>query len=65
MTDIRRIAAEERIAHLERSLEDLSDVVAAQAREMARLSRTIDALVRRDAERAAEAPAPVQRPPHW
>jgi len=65
MTDTRRIAAEERIAHLERSLEDLSDVVAAQSREIVRLTRRLEALMDRESEREAEAHPPVQRPPHW
>jgi SlyX protein len=61
-------ALEERIAHLMRSVDDLSDVVAAQGAEIARLTRLVQLLVEREAEREAaggEAPAANQRPPHW
>ena len=60
---------EERLAHLERQLEDLSDVVARQDREIDRLTRRVEMLMRREAEREIEAggPAPPadQPPPHW
>lgn len=59
---------EERIAHLMRNVDDLSDVVAAQATEIARLTRLVQLLVEREAEREAaggETPAANQRPPHW
>lgn len=61
-------ALEERIAHLMRTVDDLSDVVAAQAREVDRLTRLVQLLVEREAEReamAAEGPAANVRPPHW
>ncbi len=62
-------ALEERIAHLTRAIEDLSDVVARQAGEIARLERRVAMLVAREGEREAEAGASVpladQRPPHW
>lgn len=62
-------AAEEQIAHLVRAVDDLSDIVARQADEIARLTRRVDLLARRDAAREAEAGAPPppadQRPPHW
>ncbi|WP_299836558.1 SlyX family protein [uncultured Jannaschia sp.] len=64
MTDL-----EERIAHLTRSVEDLSDVVARQAGEIATLERRVRLLMERAA--AAEAandgtvPLADQRPPHW
>ncbi len=59
---------EERVAHLIRSVEDLSDVVAAQAREIDTLKRRVQMLMEREAEResmgvgSAEANVP---PPHW
>jgi SlyX protein len=58
---------EERIAHLTRAVEDLSDVVARQAGEIDRLTRLTRMLAEREAERDAtgEAPAANQRPPHW
>ncbi|MDO5371464.1 SlyX family protein [Paracoccus sp. (in: a-proteobacteria)] len=61
-------ALEERIAHLQRSVEDLSDVVTRQSAEIARLSRRVGLLMDREAEReAAEGTIPLadQRPPHW
>jgi SlyX protein len=60
-------ALEERIAHLTRAVEDLSDVVAAQGAEIDRLTRLTRLLAEREAEREAGLdPAPVhQRPPHW
>lgn len=59
---------EERIAHLLRSVDDLSDVVAGQQRELDRLTRLVAMLAEREAEREAQAgegPAASQRPPHW
>lgn len=58
---------EERIAHLIRAVEDLSDVVAAQAVEIDRLGRLTQALAEREADREAggDAPAANQPPPHW
>ena len=59
---------EERVAHLIRAVEDLSDVVTRQGREIDRLTRLVQLLVEREAEReamAAEAPAANVRPPHW
>jgi SlyX protein len=59
---------EERIAHLTRAIEDLSDVVTRQAREVDRLTRLTAMLAAREAEREAgrgEAPGADVRPPHW
>lgn len=61
-------AVEERIAHLQRTVEDLSDVVTRQDAEIRRLSRRVGVLLEREAEReAAEGTIPLadQRPPHW
>ncbi|MFC0340583.1 SlyX family protein [Paracoccus niistensis] len=61
-------ALEERIAHLQRTVEDLSDVVTRQATEIRALSRRVGLLMEREAEReAAEGTIPLadQRPPHW
>lgn len=61
-------AVEERMAHLIRAVEDLSDVVAGQAKEIDRLTRIVHLLAEREAEReamglgSAEADVP---PPHW
>ena len=59
---------EERVAHLIRAVDDLSDIVTAQGREIDRLSRLVQLLVEREAEReamASEGPAANVRPPHW
>lgn len=59
---------EERLAHLIRAVDDLSDVVARQEREIAVLTRRVAMLLEREAEREAAAlsAAPAdQRPPHW
>lgn len=58
---------EERVAHLIRAVEDLSDIVARQASEIDRLTRLVTMLAQREAERdeAGDAPAASQKPPHW
>ncbi|WP_395005180.1 SlyX family protein [Cypionkella sp.] len=60
---------EERIAHLTRAVEDLSDVVARHAREIDRLTRVAQVLAQREAERESDGtgtiPLADQRPPHW
>jgi SlyX protein len=62
-------AMEERIAHLMRAVDDLSDVVAAQAAEIARLTRLVQLLMEREADREAAGggtiPLADERPPHW
>jgi SlyX protein len=45
---------EERIAHLLRITDDLSDTVAAQAKEIDRLTARVEMLMMREAEREAE-----------
>lgn len=61
-------AMEERMAHLIRAVDDLSDVVTAQTREIDTLKRRVQMLMKREAEReaaglgSAEANVP---PPHW
>lgn len=59
---------EERIAHLIRAVDDLSGVVARQDREIAMLTRRVQMLMEREAERelmAGEAPEANKPPPHW
>lgn len=60
---------EERIAHLTRAVEDLSDVVARQSDEIALLERRVRMLMERAAEAELDAggtaPLADQRPPHW
>lgn len=61
-------AVEERISHMICAVEDLSDVVARQTREIETLTRRVHMLMEREAEReamgmgSAEANVP---PPHW
>ncbi len=67
--DERLNRAEEEIAHMRRAVDDLSDVVARQAREIEVLTRRLGLLMARVAEAEAEAPRGVpladQKPPHW
>ena len=60
---------EEKLAHLMRTVDDLSDVVARQQAEIATLTRRVEMLMRREAERDTAAGDSViladQRPPHW
>jgi SlyX protein len=64
----RLVSLEERVAHLIRTVEDLSDVVAAQSRAIDTITRRVQMLMEREAEResmgmgSAEANVP---PPHW
>lgn len=66
--DARTRRLEEALAHLTRVTEDLSEVVARQEVEIARLARRIGLLMEREAERETEAgtiPLADQKPPHW
>ena len=60
-------AVEERISHLIRAVEDLSDVVARQSKDLDRLLRLTQLLAEREAEREASGNAPEAnvKPPHW
>lgn len=60
------IDIEERLSHLMRAVDDLSDVVARQEREIAALTRQVIRLTER-AEADAEGSVTLtdQRPPHW
>lgn len=65
----RQDQVEEQIAHLERVCEDLSDIVARQENEISVLTRRVEMLLHREAEREAEMPGSIpladQKPPHW
>ena len=65
----RMAAIEERLAHLMRAVDDLSDVVARQSREIDRLARLNHLLMEREAGREADAGVGIaladQKPPHW
>ena len=68
MSEDRLTRLEALAAELQRTVEDLSDVVARQEREIATLTRRIGLLMEREAEREAEGgaiPLADQRPPHW
>lgn len=59
---------EERVAHLMRTVEELSDVVARQTGEVAGLERRVRLLMERAAEEEAFGSGPPEanvRPPHW
>ncbi|AUM73712.1 SlyX family protein [Paracoccus jeotgali] len=60
---------EEAIAHLTRVVEDLSDVVARQESELARMRARVGMLLEREAERevaeGSTIPLGDQKPPHW
>jgi SlyX protein len=60
---------EEQIAHLTRTVEELSDVVARQEAEIVTLNRRVFMLMQREGEREAEQPGGVvlgdERPPHY
>ncbi|QXT39358.1 SlyX family protein [Gymnodinialimonas ceratoperidinii] len=61
---------EEQLAHLTKTVDDLSDVVARQDTEIALLTRRVEMLMSREAEREANAnsgsiPLADQKPPHW
>ncbi len=67
MTDTTHL--EEKLAHLTRMVEDLSDVVARQEKELALATRRLAMLMEREAGRELDAggsvPLADQRPPHW
>ena len=67
MTDTTHL--EEKIAHLTRTVEELSDIVARQETELALVTRRLAMLTEREASRELDAggtvPLADQRPPHW
>ena len=60
---------EERIAHLTRSVEELSDVVARQQDQIDLLTRRVQMLMEREAAREQEGTGGIvlgdERPPHY
>ena len=60
---------EETVAHLSRIVEDLSEIVARQVREIDYLKRRVGLLLEREASREVDAggtiPLADQKPPHW
>lgn len=64
----RQEALEERVSHLIRAVDDLSDVVARQAGEIDRLTRRVQMLMEREADREAQGMGSAEAnvpPPHW
>jgi SlyX protein len=61
-------ALEEKLAHLMRAVDDLSEVVTSQGDEIAVLTRRVRLLMERAAQEEAQggdAPEANVRPPHW
>ena len=60
---------EERIAHLQRVVDDLSDTIARQDKQIDLLTARVQMLMQREAEREAEGGGGVvigdERPPHY
>ncbi|MCF6444133.1 SlyX family protein [Nereida sp. MMG025] len=60
---------EEKIAHLTRTVEELSDIVARQSNEIDLLTRRVQMLMEREAGREYDQggtiPLADQKPPHW
>ncbi len=69
MSDTRTATLEEPAAHQSRIVEDLSEIVARQEREIDYLKRRVGLLLEREASREVEAggtiPLADQKPPHW
>ncbi|SFR18934.1 SlyX family protein [Poseidonocella sedimentorum] len=70
MSEDRTQALEETLAHLTRQLEELSDVVAGQATEIALLTRRVQMLMEREAARESDGGGGSvvlgdERPPHY
>lgn len=69
MTETRTDKLEETVAHLSRIVEDLSEIVARQEREIDYLKRRVGLILEREASREVDAggtiPLADQKPPHW
>jgi len=69
MQDERITKNEEAIAHLTQMVEDLSAIVARQDAEVDRLTRRVEMLMQREAQREVDEsgalPLADQKPPHW
>lgn len=65
-TDTRITTLESHVAEQARMLEELSDVIARQQREIDRLTARLEHSVERLGALEAQAPAPAnEKPPHW
>lgn len=67
--DTRITALEEQLAYLTKTVEELSDIVARQERELEVAQRRLGLLLETEAARQSETEGTVpladQRPPHW
>jgi SlyX protein len=62
-------AIEETLAHLNRTVDELSEIIARQEGEIAMLTRRVQLLMEREAERESDLGGQMvmgsERPPHW
>lgn len=69
MTEKRLQDLEEQLAHLVRSVEDMSAIIATQDKDIALLSHRVRMLMEREAERefdvGGSVPLTDQKPPHY
>ncbi|RPE67249.1 SlyX protein [Pacificibacter maritimus] len=68
-SETRLMDLEEQVAHLTKTVEELSDIVARQEKVIEVSTRRLTMLMQREAGREADASGTVpladQRPPHW
>ena len=70
MSDNDRITAlEEQISHLTKTVDDLSDIIARQEKDLDIIQRRLGMLIEAEVSRQADGEGSValadQRPPHW
>lgn len=69
MSDTRLTQLEETVAHLTKQVEELSDVIARQDVELAKMTHRVQMLMEREAQREAGGTGGVilgdERPPHY
>ncbi|WP_294622715.1 SlyX family protein [uncultured Roseovarius sp.] len=62
-------AIEETLAHLSRTVDELSEIIARQEGEIEMLTRRVQLLMEREAERESDLGGQLlmgnERPPHW
>ena len=63
--ETRITALEESVAHLVKVVDDLSEVIARQDREIDRLARLLQMIMEREQDSAGSIPLADQKPPHW
>lgn len=69
MNEERLQASEERIAHLTRAVDEMSDMLRAQGRQIERMQAQLAMLLEREAAREQDSGGAVtlgdEKPPHW